>query len=118
MRDYINIGCTPCEEPCSQVGSPQYPEASRIETRVFRDQIRRQFGQEPEGASLVIKSFDHDFGTYRQVVCYFDDALPESLEYALRLESEGPRRWDIPAQAELIKAGYEQLRFQEESDRQ
>jgi len=118
MRDFINIGSTPYDEPCSQVGTPQYLQMSRIETQIFRYQIRRQCGSEPEGATLAIKSFEHDFGTYREVVCYYDDALPASLEYALRLESQGPARWDHEAQIELIKTGYCQLKAQEERHRQ
>ncbi len=101
MRDFINIGPAPCDEKCAQVGEDTFPEQSRKECRAFMGQLKRVFGEPPEGAELRIKSFEHDFGTYREVVCYFDDAYPESREYAFKLEGEAPSKWDEQARAEL-----------------
>ncbi len=93
MRDYISIGSTPCEEDCARVGSPDYHERSRDECRRFIELIRQKLGQEPDGARLAVKSFPHDFGTYHEVVCHYDDAYPESQRYAFRCESEAPTTW-------------------------
>ena len=43
---------------------------------------------------LAVKSFLHDFGDYLEVVCYFDENLPDSVEYALHCEDNLPATWD------------------------
>lgn len=92
MRDYINIGSTPCEESCEQVPYKDPGKAKR-ECLQYIEAIRKKLGNEPQGAQLKIKSFEHDFGTYHEVVCYFDDTLEESQEYAFKCEGESPATW-------------------------
>ena len=108
MRDYLNIGSSPACEDCAQVGSDYYFDRSRIELRAFRNELIRVFGEPPFGAELRIKAFPHDFGTYHEVVCYFDDNEPESMEYAFRMENHAPENWDREALQE-IAAGLRQL---------
>lgn len=101
-RDYLNIGCTPASEDCQQVGTVSYDGGlARKECEAYREQLRRQFGPEPEGARLAIKSFPHDFGNYLEVVCYFDDKYEDSVEYAFKCEGEASDTWDDAARAEL-----------------
>lgn len=101
-RDFIYISSTPVDEDCAQVGSDNYMERARKECNVFRDQLRRQFGAEPEGASIKIKREDgHDAGSYLEVVCHYDDELPASVDYAFKLEGETPEKWDDVARAAL-----------------
>jgi hypothetical protein len=97
MRDYINIGPGPYDEDVAQLGADGYWERATRECRCFIDQLRRKFGPPPPGASLRIKSFPHDFGTYREVVCYFDDAKPRSVDYCYDIEANAPERWDRKA---------------------
>lgn len=92
MRDFLNIGCTPCEESCQQVPYTD-PGLARRECLAFIKAIRKKLGNEPEGASLQVNSFPHDFGTYHEVVCYYNDTMPESEEYALLCESDAPATW-------------------------
>lgn len=94
MKDHIDIGSSPSEEDCAQVGQKDYADQARLECHTFIEQLRRMFGKEPEGANLAIKSNPHDFGTYLSVVCYFDDASEEATKYAFKLESETPAEWD------------------------
>lgn len=101
MTDYITIGSSPTEEDCAQVGSPDYQERSRNECKAFIAQLARVFGLPPEGARLTAKSFPHDFGSYREVVCYYDEEKPESAVYAFKLESNTPEKWDEEARTEL-----------------
>lgn len=63
MKDYINIGSVPCEEDCAQVGREGYREQAVKECKRFIELLRKTFGDEPEGARLAIKWFDHDFGS-------------------------------------------------------
>ncbi len=95
MRDHIEIGSSPCDEACVQV-NPQgdYHDAMKAECRRFLELIRKKLGPEPEGTRLSIKSNPHDFGTYYEVVCYFDDVYPEAQAYAFRCESDAPRTWN------------------------
>lgn len=101
MRDYLTIGATPPGEECAQVGSDGYYERAKKECRAFLNQLKRQFGDEPKGADLRVKGFSHDFGTYYEVVCYYDEESEEAADYAFRLESETPEEWDAAARQEL-----------------
>lgn len=93
MRDYINIGSTPCDEDCAQVGSRDYARRAKKECEEFVRLIRKVCGTEPEGARLATKSFEHDFGTYYEVVCWFDDTIPDSIDYAFHVEANTPLTW-------------------------
>jgi hypothetical protein len=95
MRDHISIGPTPAEESCQQVGTPSYSsQAARAECQRFIEAIRKVVGEEPDGASLRIKSNPHDFGTYLDVVCYFESDDEEATRYAYRCESDAPSTWE------------------------
>ena len=110
-RDYIDIGPTPAEEDCAQVGSPDYESRARPECIRFIDLIRRTLGAEPARAALRVKSNPHDFGAYLSVVCYYDDDDQESSEYAYRCEEAAPSRWDtqLSESGQLVTARASQV---------
>ena len=93
MKNFFVIGPTPIEEECAQVGEPDYRRRALQECQRFIQLLRDIFGPEPEGAALRIKSFEHDFGTYHDVVCWFDPDMPESVDYAIRCENNTPITW-------------------------
>lgn len=94
---YLNIGPCPAEETPVQFGDDNYRQLAEAEGRRFITLIRDTMGPEPFGASLGLKWFPHDFGSYMEVVCRYDEAYPESEEYAFRCESdEVPSEWDTP----------------------
>ena len=93
MSDYIALGPTPADEPCAQVGEERYGQKARAECRRFIKVLRETFGPEPSGAYLMTKAFEHDFGTYYEVVCHFNPEVPKSREYAMRCEDEAPTTW-------------------------
>lgn len=93
-RDYINIGSVPCDEDCAQVGSENYHSRSRAECNRFIALLRKKFGMEPEGAKLEIKWFQHDFGQYAEVVCWFEEGNQKAEEYAFKCEAETPAKWE------------------------
>ena len=64
------------------------------EGRRFIALLCKKFRPEPEGARLAVKSFLHDFGDYLEVVCYFDENLPDSVTYAMHCEDNLPATWD------------------------
>jgi len=94
MRDFIEIGPVPADEPCAQVGEENYREKAYKECARFIELIRTKLGPEPKKARLAIKAFPHDFGTYHEVVCYFDTHNSESVDYAFRCESDAPTTWE------------------------
>ena len=49
---------------------------------------------EPAGARLRITRNPHDFGDYFDVVVEYDPNVRDAVEYAFKLESEAPSRWD------------------------
>ena len=93
MKDYISISCTPYAEDCVQVGEENYAKRAKEECRRFLELIRKKLGPEPEGAQLRIKGFPHDFGTYYEVVCEYDES-EEAFKYAFKCEEDAPQTWD------------------------
>jgi hypothetical protein len=103
----IELGTTvPHNEPCSQVGSPDYSRLSRMEATAFIEQIKREIGNPPPGVSLRIKSNPHDFGSYLDVVVRFDDDSVEAVAYACNVEEHMPMDWDDDAIVQLTELGY------------
>jgi len=92
----IEIGSSPAEEDCAQVGSENYMARARGECKRFIELLQATFGKEPEGAWLCVKSNPHDFGTYLEVVVKFDPENEEAAAYAYRCEEEAPTRWYSP----------------------
>lgn len=93
MKDRIEIGPCPSDEECVPVGDQDYEARAKEECGRFIKLIRQKLGPEPAGARLGITANPHDFGTYLEVVCHYDDAFPESVDYAFRCEAEAPRTW-------------------------
>lgn len=106
MTDYMEIGPTPSEEPCEQTGRDYRPDVARAECRLFIRAIKLECGEPPEGASLVVRSNPHDFGTYYEVAVRYDDNNSAAVDYAFRVENEAPDRWpeSLRAEAEGLRA--------------
>lgn len=101
--DYIDLGPVPCEEAAASVGSPDYQERSRRECLVFKRLIERLTPVPADAdAKLVVKSYPHDFGSYREVVVKFNPEDAAACDYAYALESATPPNWDDIARYELF----------------
>jgi hypothetical protein len=81
-------------EGCAQVGDDDYRDVAMRECRAYIEAIRKKLGPEPEGATLRVKSFPHDHGTYYEAVCIYDPNESQAVEYAFRCEAEAPSTWD------------------------
>lgn len=92
--DYLTLGPVPAEEDCAQLGSDGYHARAHAEIRRYRALIREKVGEEPPGARLAIRGFDHDFGRYYELVVEYDPDDHEAVNYALRAERDAPQRWD------------------------
>ena len=93
MKDYLTIGSTPANEDCFPAGHP----LARAETRIYRDQLAREFPT----ADLRVKGFPHDFGTYHEVVVVYNTDDEQSIETAYAVESDANGEWDPIAVKEL-----------------
>ena len=93
VRDYIEIGVGPYDEPCVCVGEEDYYERAKAECQRFIKGLESYFG-DPDGCYFKIKWNEHDFGTYADVVIYYDDNYKEEVDYAFMVESNIPATWE------------------------
>lgn len=72
--DYISIG----SNGFAQVGDPDYIEKSRVEMEILIETLKRSLPIPEKFENILfyrVKSFPHDFGTYKEVVIKFNDDL-------------------------------------------
>lgn len=106
-QEYIELGPVPCEENCAQVGDADFRKASNLEMSAYINQLRREFHSRLNVIEFGKKWFDHDFGSYGEVVVYFNPDDDESFQAAYFVESHLPMTWDDEAIKELEDAGFE-----------
>ena len=94
MKQHLNLGSTPCDEDCAQVGQPDYQARMRVETARYIAQLERQFPKRPDGCRFAVKGFVHDFGNYHEVVVLYDDSVEAEVEFAFGVEADLPARWE------------------------
>lgn len=87
MREYLELGPCPPEEDAVQTTDPDYYHKAQAQCGRYIGILRSRFGEEPDGAKLRVRGFQHDFGTYYEVVCYYWNE--EGCDYAFMLEREG-----------------------------
>lgn len=105
--DYLTLGQTPANEDGASVGEANYPERSKIECRVWKHQLLRVFPVPNKLDGLVhyqAKSFDHDFGVYREVCVVYSNAIGDAVNMAFKVENNAPPDWDEEAKTELAAA--------------
>ena len=103
MLDYLNLGPTPVNEDCAQVGSDNFREQCNKEMDAYIDQLKRMY---PEVANYKGMSFkkhwqQHDFGSYGEVIITYDDEDEEEETLALKVEWNLPRNWDEIAKEKI-----------------
>jgi len=91
MSEYLNIGPCPSEEECVPIAAGS--DAMKRECRRYIDLIILCLGNPPEGARLAVHREPYEYDAYYEVVCFYDPAQPESLDYAFKCESQGPTKW-------------------------
>lgn len=95
MEEYLELGSSPADEECAQVGDPDYADRAQRECAAWARQLTREF---PRGR-FSVKWFRHDFGSYAEVVARW--STPEEEEAAFAAESGARTTWDAIAKAEL-----------------
>ena len=106
MKTLHEIGPCPSDEGCAQAdGTEEYKRRALLECTVFKNQIRRQLGYEPDGSKIIIKSFPHDSFMsiiYYYEVCYeYDDECKEHIDYFYKIDNNYPQIWDEEAKHEM-----------------
>ena len=102
MKQYMEIGSSPIEEDCAQVGAEGYYQRAEKELNCYKDQLYRQFTESVEhNISFRIKWFPHDFGTYGEVCVFWNDSDEAANEYAYFIEANLPENWDEQSIKEL-----------------
>ncbi len=83
MRDYLNIGPNPHDEPCL----PNTHRLAQGEVMVFINQIVEAYPP-PPGARVRCRFFDHDFGGYFEACVFYNDDDEEQVNYAFMVEAD------------------------------
>lgn len=102
VMEYIEIGSTPYDESCAQVGVENYREDAKKEMNAYINQLNRLFiDAESRGVKFKQKWFDHDFGAYGEVCMYWNPENEIADEYVYVIEADLPGNWDEEARKEL-----------------
>lgn len=96
MQDYMNLAGAPYDEECVQVQTGKdYEPEMRKECKRFMRALERYYALvQPDGAWFRVTSNPHDFGTYYEVACMYNDDWTDTELFALYCESETPGTWD------------------------
>jgi len=94
--NYLELGPSPIEEECVQLDpNKDYISDMKAECRRFKALLDRTFPNYAENhACFAVKRFEHDFGTYYEVVIFYDEDDEESEGFAYEVERNIPLRWD------------------------
>ena len=95
MIEFLDLGSVPSEEECAEVGGEDFSSRAWKEVKAYREQLKRTFGDEPDGSKLLIKS-NPQLGNKLTVVCAYNQSK-EAVDYAFTCESRGPAYWDREA---------------------
>ncbi len=77
--DYLVV----CSNGFAQVGDPDYFSKAKIELRILLEYFQANYPVPAEFTTRVyysIKAFNHDFGTYHEIVVIFDDQCLSNLK--------------------------------------
>jgi len=109
MREYLDIGSSPVDEPCAQLGTEEYLSRVRLELWAYRNQMERlwavRLAEEPD-MHFGVRANQHDFGTYHELVIHYDDEFETQANLAIEMQNESPATWDAEAVAWLRDHGY------------
>ena len=87
--DYLELGPVPADEDCQQVGMDSYDYHKDIaDLRRYKAMLQKRWPT----AHFTIKAFPHEFGTYREIVVYFDDDDEDAIAYDV--EANLPQTWN------------------------
>lgn len=102
MNEYMELGPTPCEESCAQIGNDNFREQATKEMECYAKQLYRTFPEAIElGIKFKMKWFAHDFGSYGEVCAYWNPDNIGQDEYIYYIDRNLPSHWDEESLKEL-----------------
>ncbi len=104
--EYYEFDTVPYGEECAQVGSIDYKKMANLEIVVLIDQIKRTYGNIPDGIVFKKAECYHDFGTYYEIRCYYNEDVEKQVEYVMSIEQNFPKHWDKTSKNILKNDGY------------
>lgn len=101
--DYITLGPTPPDEDCAQVGEPNFRKLATVQMKAYVNQLNRRFDNWVKDGYILFdkKWFNHDFGSYGEVVVYYNTEDEMSRMCAISVDRSIPTYWDEEALKEL-----------------
>lgn len=92
---YQEFDCSPIEEDCVQVQRDvDYMPAMRAEAERMIVMLNSKFKDKPVNSSFKIKSRNHDFGDYLEIVFSY---LSQDVDYLSHVEDNYPVTWQDDA---------------------
>ena len=112
--DYVELASAPIAEDCLQVGKDGTLEFEHAECMAFKHQLERMYPKLVENLNLElrIKSCPHDFGSYKEVFCYYHEDSEDAETTAFELQDMLPENWDEEAKIELGQEYFEIIKKQ------
>lgn len=101
MIDCIELGPAPSDESCAQSTDPDFNTKNQEECQRYKEQLLNLAKAKniPMGkAKLTIKSFSHDYGSYREVCVKFDTTDQVGIDFAFWLDENAPTTWENTSQ--------------------
>lgn len=99
MDNYLELGPVPVDESCVQVDkSNEYLKDMLKECKIYKNMLESKYPNIKDfGCYFSIKDFQHDFGTYIEVVVNYNDEDYESETIALDICNNLPLTWSNEA---------------------
>lgn len=91
MKDHMNIGPTPCNESCRQVGNDSFEEI-QAESKKYVEKLMKYFN--PQHCEIIVMTFQHDFGSYSEAVVQYETSEPNAVDEAITIENHTPQTWE------------------------
>jgi len=92
-KDIIYLGPCPADEEAAQSVDADFAARNKAECLLYIQAIKRKLGEPPDGAVLKIKTENHEFGPYREVVCEVDSNNEAAVQWAYMAEDKAPTTW-------------------------
>lgn len=93
MREYLELGSTPSDENCAQIGDSDYLAKVSEECKKYIFLLEKCFPDLPEEVCFRRKSFPHDFGDYFEVVVCYNSNSDKQESAAYFVENNLPETW-------------------------
>lgn len=94
MPYFVDIGGTPANESCAQLGqTPNFDVLNKLEVLAYKYAVIARYGAPPPGCRLTGLSNKHDFGRYVSLVLHVENELDDAVRHYAEAVDEGLGTW-------------------------